>query len=298
MNKTVAPPLALRTSWLVPLLLALIILIWGSSWAFIRVGLESFPPFLFAGARFVAAGMILLLVARAQRLALPDARTGGETVLLGMLSLALSIATGYWSQQHIDSGLAAVLFSTMPLFTAVGAWLWLPEERLTWIKIVGLGLGVVGTALLMSDNLTFGGGKPVALGLMILSAASAGLGTAWVKRLVDKVHPLLLTGVQMMVAGPLLLLIGLATERLPASASAGALLSLAYLIVAASCVTFVVYYWVMQRASAVSMSLIAFATPPVAVILGVVFLGERVGLSLLAGMIAIIVGVILVEATG
>src|SRR5215211_1804461 len=132
--------------------------IWGSTWLFIKLGLEDLPPLTFAGIRFVIACAIILSIIRIRGMRLPRARA--DWILLavtGILSFSLNYGLVFWGEQHISSGLAAVLQSTMPAFGLVFAHFHLPGERMTWVKIAGVVLGVLGVAVVFSNQLAISG---------------------------------------------------------------------------------------------------------------------------------------------
>lgn len=258
-----------------------------------RVGLQSFSPLLFGGVRHSAAALVLLTLVRLRRLPLPARALWPPLLALGLL-FALSNAAGNWSQQRIPSGTASVLFSTMPLFAVLAARLWLPQERLSWGKVAGIALGVLGTTLMMNGELHIMG-DPAGQAAQLLSAAVAAVGVIWSKRLLADVHPLTYTASQMVVAGPILLAAGLWLEPRPQAVPAHALAGLAYLVLAASCFAFLAYYWLMQRMPALTMSLLTYITPPIALLLGVLVLGEQLGALMLAGMLAILAGIVIAQ---
>src|SRR6267143_4221900 len=113
--------------------------IWGSTWLFIKIGLTDLPPLTFAGIRFALASLILMLMVLARRAAWP--RTRREWTLIAVvvvLQFSLNYGLVFWGEQYISSGLAAVLQSTFPAFGLVFAHLYLPYERLTTVKVIGV----------------------------------------------------------------------------------------------------------------------------------------------------------------
>src|SRR5215510_11172189 len=110
--------------------------IWGSTWLFIKLGLEDLPPISFAGIRFVIAFSVLAAVIFARRLPIPrKARDWRMIAFTGFLSFTLNYGLLFWGEQHVSSGLAAVLQATIPLFGLVIAHQFLPSERMTAIKV-------------------------------------------------------------------------------------------------------------------------------------------------------------------
>jgi len=127
--------------------------IWGSTWLFIKVGLADLPPITFAGIRFVIAFLILASLVIARRARWP--RTRAEWTLIavsGALQFGLNYGLVFWGEQHISSGLAAVLQSTFPAFGFVIAHVYLPRERITTARVFGVLLGVLGVAVIFSDQ--------------------------------------------------------------------------------------------------------------------------------------------------
>src|SRR5258705_10223009 len=128
---------------------AVICLIWGSTWVAIKVGLDGVPPFLAAGLRFLLATIIVGAVLAARRTRFTLTRDDKICVLsLGLLVFWLDYAAVYWAETRISSGLTAILFSTMPLMTSLLSAYWMRSETLSGRKVVGILVGVVGTALL------------------------------------------------------------------------------------------------------------------------------------------------------
>src|SRR6185369_9698146 len=137
--------------------------IWGSTWLFIKLGLEDLPPLTFAGIRFVIACSILLVIIRVRGLQLPRSSADLQLLALtGFLSFTVNYGTIFWGEQHISSGLAAVLQATIPVFGLVIAHFYLPDERMTWTKLFGVVLGIMGVTVVFSDQLAIAGGKALA----------------------------------------------------------------------------------------------------------------------------------------
>ena len=126
----------------------LLCLIWGSTWLFIKLGLNDLPPITFASIRFVIASAILFTIIKARGLSLP--RTRADWTLLavtGVLSFSLNYGLVFWGEQYISSGLAALLQATIPAFGLVIAHFYLPDEQMTPVKILGVLMGVAGVGV-------------------------------------------------------------------------------------------------------------------------------------------------------
>jgi drug/metabolite transporter (DMT)-like permease len=277
----------------------LLTLIWGTTWAAIRIGLDGVPPFTGVAVRFAIAGTLLLALALA--LGVPLGRGRHEKALWlanGILSFCLSYAIIYWSEQHIPSGLAAVLFATNPLFVAVLAHFLLAGERLAAAAVAGLVLGFAGVAVIYSDDLSLLGGPQVRLAalVMLVSPLVSAVATVAIKRWGRDVHPLSLSAVPMLIASLVMGAVALIVERhrplVLDGRSVGALL---YLAILGSAVTFTVYYWLLARVTATRLALLSYVIPIVAVAVGAALFDEPLRPRLLAGSVLVLAGVVIVS---
>jgi drug/metabolite transporter (DMT)-like permease len=277
----------------------LLTLIWGTTWAAIRIGLDGVPPFTGVAVRFAIAGTLLLALALA--LGVPLGRGRHEKALWlanGILSFCLSYAIIYWSEQHIPSGLAAVLFATNPLFVAVLAHFLLAGERLAAAAVAGLVLGFAGVAVIYSDDLSLLGGPQVRLAalVMLVSPLVSAVATVAIKRWGRDVHPLSLSAVPMLIASLVMGAVALIVERhrplVLDGRSVGALL---YLAILGSAVTFTVYYWLLARVTATRLALLSYLIPIVAVAVGAALFDEPLRPRLLAGSVLVLAGVVIVS---
>ncbi|HEX5890370.1 MAG TPA: EamA family transporter [Pyrinomonadaceae bacterium] len=270
-------------------------LIWGSTWLFIKLGLENLPPITFAGIRFVIACAILFVLIRARGIPLPDNRRDwGLLALTGVLSFCLNYGLVFWGEQYISSGLAAVLQATLPAFGLVIAHFHLPGERMTWSKIFGVVLGFFGVAVVFSNQLAIAGGKALAGSIaLVLSALFAAYSNVLVKAYGRKLDPAVLSGGQMFFGLIPLLLIGIPLEGNPFNFhwTPMAVVALLYLAVVGSVIAFMLYYWLVHHVDVTKTMLISLITPVVAVVLGMVVLGEDLSWRTVAGGIMIMVGV-------
>src|SRR5258708_10945656 len=281
-----------RIVWLI------LCLIWGSTWLFIKLGLADLPPITFAGIRFVIAFVILASLVIARRARWP--RTRAEWTLIaisGALQFGLNYGLVFWGEQHISSGLAAVLQSTFPAFGLVIAHFYLAHERLTMVKVVGVLLGVLGVAVIFSDQLTIAG-KMALLGsiALVLSAFFGSYSNVLVKAYGGKIDPQVLAAGQMIFGFVPLLAVGIPTEGNPLRYhwTAMAVVSLLYLVVVGSVLAFALFYWLMRHMDVTHTMLIALVTPVVAVMLGMIVLHEKLNWRLLAGGACIIAGLALI----
>ncbi len=277
---------------------ATIYLVWGSTYLAIAIAIETLPPLLMAGVRFLIAGTVLYSAARLTGAARPEPRMWRSALLLGALFLLCGNGGVVWAEQRVASGLAAVLVATMPLWTVVierlrGA----PAPPAT--TIVGLLAGLAGVALLLAP----GGGRVDLLGAAVLTLASISWAYA---SIISKGQPLpksgaLSSGMQMLAGGACLALAGLASGeagQLAASVpSTRSLLALSYLVVFGSLLGFTAFTWLLQVSTPSRVATYAYVNPVVAVTLGWAVAGEPFGVRHLAASAVIIGGVALITAT-
>lgn len=270
---------------------ALLTLIWGTTWAAIRLGLDGIPPLTGVAARFALAGAILWLVARMRRVTL------GSTAVERRLWVYNAFATFivpygviYWAEQRVPSGLASILFATFPLWTVlIGRWV-LPGERPSPGRLAAVVVGFVGVAIIFSEDFERLGGAEVRLrGAALLGAAAVSAsGSLAVKRWGAGISPFSAAAVPMLITGLVTGGAALVFERnLPLDLGVRPVLATLYLSIFGSAVTFTLYFWLLARRTAVAASLISYTAPVVAVLIGTWVFAEpftlRVGLG--AGLV-------------
>ncbi len=276
------------------LLISMICLIWGSTWLGIKIGLEDSPPFLSSASRFLISSSFLYLLIRLKKLPIPKSNWP-KIIIPGFLLYGLSYGLDYWGIQYIASGLAAVLFATLPFFVAISAHYMLGNEKLSWIKIFCLGVGFLGVVIIFRDQIHFSASLKSILGMLalIVAAFSAGISGVFTKRDLHHLDPIVIACFQMLVGMVFLLVMGLSFENLSSFKitykSVGAVLYLAFF---GSVVTFVTYFWLLKRIEVTKLSLIAFVTPILALILGAVVKNERISLPLILGSFLVILGIV------
>lgn len=275
----------------------LLSLIWGSTWLFIKVGLADLPPFTFAGIRFAVAIVPLAALVAVRRPPVPlPLRDWAFMAGTGVMTFAITYGLVFWGEQYISSGLAALLFGTFPLFGLVIAHAYLPAERMTRRKVLGVLLGIGGVAIVLSNQLT----AKSALALwgsaaVVVAALTSAFADVWIKQRARRFDPVLLTLVQMVAGAMPLLAIGIAIEGNPMTLSWTpiAVIALLYLAIIGSAVAFVLLYWLIQHMDVTKTMLITLVTPLVAVLLGMVVLSESLGWRTATGGAAILGGLAL-----
>ena len=279
--------------------LAIVYVVWGSTYLGIKVALESFPPMLLGALRFGTAGAVLYAWTSRSADGRPTRREWGAAALAGSLMLFAGNGAVTWAEQRIDSGVAALLVASVPLWMALLARIW-QGERLRRAAVIGLLLGFVGVALLVQPT---GAGASVLPSLAVLAGAlSWAAGSIYVRRAPLPASPLRSTSMQMLAGGAVFGVVGLLggeAARLDLGAvtwrAAGAL---AYLAVFGSIVAFSAYTWLLRNARPSIVSTYAYVNPFVAVLLGAVLLAEPVTGDMIVAAALIIAGVALIVTPG
>jgi drug/metabolite transporter (DMT)-like permease len=279
-----------------PVLVWLVLaLIWGSTWLFIKLGLEDLPPFTFAGIRFVIAVIILLTVVAIRRSPLPrDWRDWALIAGTGVLAFAINYGLLFWGEQRTSSGLAAILQTIIPVFGLVLAHLHLPQERITWPKLVGVVLGIAGVALIFSNQMETGGSAAFQGSLaIVVGAFGAAYSNVLIKSRGGKLDYAVLAAGQMFFGLVPLLVVGTIFEGNPLDLrwTPLALVSLFYLALVGSAVAFLLYYWLVRHMEVTKTMLIALVTPLIAVSLGMLVRGEELTWQIVAGGVCIMAGI-------
>jgi drug/metabolite transporter (DMT)-like permease len=272
--------------------------IWGSTWLFIKLGLADLPPLTFAGIRFVIAFLILVTFIWFRGVRLP--RASSDWILLaltGVMSFSINYGLVFWGEQYISSGLAALLQATLPAFGLVIAHFYLPAERITPLKIIGVVLGVLGVAIVFSNQLSVAGGKALAGSIaLVISSAVVAYSNVLIKARGKHLNPAILAGGQMFFGLIPLFMVGLPLEGNPFYFrwTTMALVAILYLAIVGSVIAFLLYYWLVHNMDVTKSMLIALVTPVVAVILGMLVLNEELGWRTVAGGAMIMSGIALI----
>ena len=281
------------------LLYALLCLIWGSTWIVIKVGYGGLGPFNVAALRFLLAAAICLPIVPLSGARWPRGRREwGLIVWVGVLLFGGDYGLIYWSEQFIESSLTAILFATLPLITIFIAHAYLPDEPLTTRKLAGTLVAFVGTAALFGDQIRLDPSKALPMAAIVAAALCAALSSVASKRHGGTLHPAALNGPAMTVGALTLIAASIAAgERFSIPRDRQTLAAIAYLAVAGSVVTFLIFFSLLKIWSATSLSFISVFTPAIALALGFVFLDERPTVLTAAGGVLVLAGVALALTT-
>ena len=281
---------------------AALYVIWGSTYLGIRFAIETIPPFLMAGARFVLAGLIMYAIAWSQGISKSSWANWRTSLIIGACLLLGGNGGVTISEEYIDSGLAALIVAIVPIYIVLLGWLTGMAPRpspVIWLALMGgfIGVGILfGPALHFSSN----GGRQPAIGISILLVSSFiwSAGSLYSRVAKHAASPFLTAAQQMICGGALLLLAGIATGELPhffpSSISTLSFASFIYLVIIGAVVGYTAYIWLLRHCNPAKVATYAYVNPIVAVLLGTLFAGETVTMRTLIAAALIIGSVALV----
>ena len=288
-----------------PVLLGLLALMWGSSYLFIKIGVETLPPLSLVFMRLLVGLAILGAVVVVTRTPLPrDPRTLGHLAILGAVNIAIPFWLIGWAEQHISSGLAGILQSAAPFFTLVLAASFVHDEHITRDRVAGMAIGFLGILVLSAPNLAEVGTAAGAQRLLgelgvVLASLAYGTGNTYARRALRETRPLVLATGQvgwalaMVVALAFLVDGGITLPSVPE-----AWFAVGWLGSVGTGFAYVIFFRLLTGWGPTRASLVAYLLPVVAVVLGVVVLGETVDATFLAGAALIVAGIWVVNRRG
>jgi len=269
--------------------------IWGTTWIFIKFGLDAkIPPFTFASLRFLVAITGLVAIVAIGRIQMPKGYQQWKLIAItGFLQFTVNYSLVFWSEQYITSGLAAVLQSMISVFGLLLAWFYLPDERIDGLKVLAILIGVAGVAvvfyeqLVLHDNWAFFGSVAIVVGAWAAAHASI-----LVKARASGMNPASLVLGQMMCGLiPMLILASREGNPLDIQWTPMALFSVFYLAVPGTIGAFWLYYWLLGRIESTKAMMISLVTPIIAVIVGYFYGGEKMPATMMAGGALILFGI-------
>ncbi len=274
-------------------LLLLLATLWGASYTFIKLGVESIPPVTLIAARTTIAAGVLLGVLRWRRMAMPsDLAAWRRFLFQACLNSVIPFTLIAWAEQSVDAGLATILNSSAPIFTFVLAWCVAREQSATGRQLFGVVCGMIGICLIVGVQALYGIGQELTAELAIVGATICYAGAAIFGRNFQGLDPMLpATGSLLCGAGvliPISLVIDHPWTLAPSSRSIVALICLAVLSTA---LAFTIYFRLIRTLGAVGTTAQAYLRVPIGVAIGVVFLGETLAPTTLIGLVCVIAGV-------
>jgi len=281
-------------------LFCLLALFWGGSFVAIEVGLEFYPPVLYAAYRFDVAALALLSYVLLTESA-PFPRTRGDLAAIGFsggLSVAANNSLLFVGQQYTTSGIASITYSLVPIATVAVAAAWIGGADLDARGAVGVVLAFLGVGLVAQpDPANLGGGVAVGVGLIGIGVIAVAVGSVGLRTVETTFSSVALTGWAMGFGalGIHALSLGLGeSQRLPAAAPR-ALAALAFLGLLSSAVAYTIYFTLLDRLGPFEINLVSYVVPIVATVAGVLLLDEPVTAFTLAGFAVIVLGFALLK---
>ncbi|WP_158843088.1 EamA family transporter [Saccharothrix deserti] len=272
--------------------LGVVYVVWGSTYLAIRFSIESMPPLLSGGTRFLAAGLVLALLVAWRGSLRMTRRQFGAAVLLGLLLPAWGNGLVVLAEQSVASGLAALLVASVPLYVVLMRRF--AGERPHKVTYAGVAIGLVGLAALLLDDV----GQSSWWGpwVVLLAAFGWALGSFLSGRLPTPANPFALSAVEMLAGGAALTIVGLvAGERVSFGAiTTSSWVAWGYLVVFGSLLAFSSYVYVLGQLPVSTVATYAYVNPVIAVVLGVWLADERFGLFQLLGGLLVVLAVLLV----
>lgn len=272
---------------------ASIYLVWGSTYLAIMYAVETIPPFIMGGARFLISGTLLYAWARYRGGQKPTRLHWRNALIAGAFLLLGGNGAVVWAEQYVPSGLTALLVSILPFWLVIIEWARPPRRRPSGLVLAGLVLGFIGIIVLIGPGNIGGNGDVPLLGalVLILGSLSWAIGSFWSRDAKLPESGLLTTGMEMLGGGLLLLIVGVLSGELGRfdvhNVSKASAMGLLYLITFGSLIGFTSYIWLLDKVSPARLGTYAYVNPIVAVLLGWAIAGES--LTIRTGIAAAIV---------
>jgi drug/metabolite transporter (DMT)-like permease len=285
--------------WIAFILLGLA---WGSSFLWIKIAVREIGPFTLVALRLLFGILGLAVVLAYMRPKWPDRRgLWGAMLVLGLTNTAIPFVLISWGELHIDSAVAAVLNSTVPLFTMVIAHLFLSDDRLTLPRLIGLLVGFGGVVVLLLRDLDLASGlsngNAIGQGAVLLAALFYASSGVFARRNTQGLSPIVQALVPLVVADSAIWLAAPVAEapfalpKLPLT-----WLAIIWLGLVGSCFAYMLYYYLIHSVGPTRTTLVTYVFPLVGVALGVIFLNELLDWHLLAGGTMVVGSIAIVSA--
>jgi len=276
-------------------LLALLATLWGASYTFIKIGIETIPPVTLIAARTLIAGGVLLVIVRMRGLTLPrDRATWRNFAVQACLNSVLPFTLIAWAEQSVDAGLAVILNAMTPVFTFLITWLWSRHEATTVRKFAGVMIGLLGTCIIVGTQALTHMGQELAGQLAVVLATICYAGAAIFGRTFKSLDPIMPATGSLISGAVILLPVSIVLDRpwtlAPSEASILALIGLA---VFSTAMAFLIYFRLIHTLGSLGTTAQGYLRAPIGVAIGAAVLGERLDSSAWIGLLCILAGVLL-----
>jgi drug/metabolite transporter (DMT)-like permease len=293
------PAMQRSTTWVWILFLTLGF-VWGSSYLWIKIGLESLPPLTLISGRLLLGGAFLAVVVAIARQPLPrERRQYGHLLVMAVVNIVMPFILITVGEQSIDSALASILTATVPLTVIVLAPVFLPDERITLPRIAGLALGFAGVILLVAPDLVNLSDSDLTGELMMIGAAICyGIGNVYSKRNVRGLRPMIPALFQVIFAAAIIVPMALVIEHPVSSVqpAPSAIVAVIWLGILGSGVAYLCYFTILAHWGATRTSMVAYLLPVVGIALGAAVMQDPVTVNRIVGTGLIIAGIALVNS--
>ncbi|OGP63611.1 MAG: hypothetical protein A2V65_05150 [Deltaproteobacteria bacterium RBG_13_49_15] len=273
---------------------------WGTTYLAIRIGVQNLPPALFAGIRWLAAGLIFLVALRLKGISFPKRKEYPNLFIVGITLLVLANGLVVWAEQWVPSGLTALIVATLPFWMAGFDALIPSGSRMSIRKGIGIVIGFLGLFILFYPDLktSFDGAYFIGVLVLFFAPISWAIGSIYSKYNPITTDPLMAASMQMVIAGAIFILIGTFTgecDRFRFSLPGFG--AMAYLIVFGSIIGYGSYIYSLAKLPAAKVSLFAYINPVIAVFLGWIILDERLDAYVALAAALVLFGVVMVKSS-
>jgi drug/metabolite transporter (DMT)-like permease len=268
--------------------------LWGGSYTFIKLGVETIPPLTLIAARTLIAGAALLAVIRWRGLRLPrDPATWRQFLIQACLNSVAPFTLIAWAERSVDAGLATILSSTSPIFVVLLSCLSASAERLPPLRLAGIAAGLAGTVLIVGTQAMAGFGEQLWAQIALVAASLCYGGAALFGRSFKGLDPIMPAAGSLLCGALVLLPLSLLLDRpWTLSPSAQSIQALVALSLVSTALAFVIYFRLIARLGSVATTSVAYLRVPTGVLIGMVFLGEALAPTAWAGLALVIAGVL------
>lgn len=291
-----APKTPQSPNYLVELsLLAGLATLWGASYTFIKLGIETIPPVTLIAGRTILAGAVLLLILRARGIRMPRERaTWGRFTVQACLNSAIPFTLIAWAEKSVDAGLAVILNSMTPVFTFLITALWVRHESTTSRKMTGVIIGLAGTSVIVGAQAFAHVGQELLGQLAVVLATICYAGAAIFGKSFKDLDPMVPAAGSLVAGAALLIPVSLVVDRpWTLAPSETSLLGLTGLALFSTAAAFAIYFRLIRTLGSVGATAQAYLRAPIGVAIGAYFLGERLPPTAWIGLGCILVGVAL-----
>lgn len=276
-------------------------LVWGSTWLAIRIGLGSMTPLISAGSRFMVSAFVVFAVMKMRGIKLQrDPLAIKLYIMLSLFAFVFPYGLVYWAEQYIASGLASIVFASMPFFVIIFSRLLYRSEGITFNQVAGVAVGFAGIVIIFAENLSFNFTQDFAgVAAVLMSAGMQGGIAVIMKKYGSHLNIVSLNLVPLFIAGIMMTGSAFILENTGSWViDSAAVFSVLYLAVFGTVLAFITYYWLLKKINVVLLSLNTFLTPILAVLLGWIILGEKLSTRILAGSALVLIGILFTNLRG